>query len=539
MVNLNAHLEQLNSVLDRWKSSSNFTSQNHLIQIAQQKIADLLKFPSDGSKKELENSIQKIVDVIGKDVEIVSLMSSILPNPAKRPKVSFELVICSDLIVPDHNGAISEHLLNAVEKLRLVIASRELMRGDGISPEIKNQHIARLKTFEGAYRFFQRGELFLLIPKILMPYTNPLKSFKVLDFNADGSLVPSTLNDALSKPEGQPTLEDLKGMFSTAPYLEKMIWMAGHGSSQTVCGMDEKTYKELLSFFDRQKCCALTLHTCSGGGASSMFSIPLESEEPHRFPIIVHSIGDYKVTSQPCERNLGDYFKKLSLFIENETPTLHNLRKVVKTYQKDFTNLTKVYFPHAKGSPGGFRPLDETGESFTITYVLAKGRQITGQKIEVYNKQFLNILPLSITAPLVFHRGDPILLSMVPDQAEHFIHTIELSNKSPQEYLKSFFDLHKSHTPSLRKKFTILRLQKGDDVIGPVYIYLNKDFIEMHGSSVLVHYGFQGKYYKDCGKGAQEIPEWRLLWDEKGNMIWGYHVSEESIRVSSGGQESI
>ena len=58
----------------------------------------------------------------------------------------------------------------------------------------------------------------------------------------------------------------------------------------------------------------------------------------------------------------------------------HNAIKITyeeSAFLKRSTSLEKVYFPHSGNSPGGFRPIDETSDGSSLSYVQAKQHKIS------------------------------------------------------------------------------------------------------------------------------------------------------------------
>ena len=134
-------------------------------------------------------------------------------------------------------------------------------------------------------------------------------------------------------------------------------------------------------------------------------------------------------------------------------------------------NLPKVYFPHSKDSPGGFRPVEDTSEALSLTYARlrnakihqdlekAKGLDPLFEGLTIENKGYLEVHPLIVDIPLIFQGDNPLLLSMIPGAGYHYIHSIELTKNCRENtiylYLNAHFGMYETYKTSAEKTFFI------------------------------------------------------------------------------------
>ena len=363
---------------------------------------------------------------------------------------------------------------------------------------------------------FQKGEFILFLPKELHPEltTNPSSALRALDF--DPALKQIEVEEAFSEPEKGANLNDFIHLFSEKPQLQKLFYFAGHGSAETVGALKSAHYQRFLSFLDQQGCRGLTISSCSSGGESSLlahgdgeghFDDP---QAGHRFPIIVRSVGDFPTKLQKVEHDLKSYFNELTLFLEEKPSTLPHLRDVIQKVEskgtKNPTNLVKVYFPHGKGIPGGFRPLDETAEGYSLTFNVVQGQRLRSHQwrspdpetlenlhplssptatLHIEGKLYLEVHTLVTNIPIQFEEQNPKILSMTPGNSHHLFKSIELYKTPPLEYLKESMEFYETLKGKTSKGFFIGHLSTGSDTLEEVALCLSPNGCFAHLKGLL------------------------------------------------------
>lgn len=145
--------------------------------------------------------------------------------------------------------------------------------------------------------------------------------------------------------------------------------------------------------------------------------------------------------------------------------------------KKNFRNLSQVYFPCAKDSPGGFRAIGECGESFALTYLQLQKAKLSSVLIQptiIDHKRFLELHPIVIDIPIAFNITNPHLLSMIPGQAQHYLQQVSLHNLLPYEYIKNSVALYTEAKIGVNKAFFIGKLISPTQTLEQIVLLLGK-----------------------------------------------------------------
>jgi ankyrin repeat protein len=405
----------------------------------------------------------------------------------------------------------------------------------------------------------EHGEEFLVfLPKSLKPEYSGMEKLRALDFATDGSLGQTTLSKAFERPKRGGNIQAFFRLFTPTPQLDKLFYTAGHGNDSSVAALNHQDYKAYLDFLEQQLCKGLIISSCYSGGETSLLAMPKKNEKEvasfdddpknHTFTTLVRSIGDFPTLSyQEAEENLGEFYDNVSAFLESSTPkTLAHFRHVLEKVEKEKTkadiNLVKIYFPHSKGTSGGFRSVGEHGKGFALTYHLLKRRELESKKIqgltepnklqviEVENKSLVEVHPLVTELPLVFKGPPPVLLSMIPGDAHHTIKSIAVEEGSSEQFINKTIDFHKNNFISASKGFFVGSITSTDQQYHEVALYISPDRCHCV-------YRQGDAYFLSDGTTTRSITPFQHALAVR-EIAAATTPDEQAIRSSSAGQES-
>ncbi len=441
-----------------------------------------------------EGQLEKIESI---KQRLLKLQSSVETQESLREKkVSYEEIVTiayfCDLHIPDHNGAISWSLKQAMTQGIPLITTRSLLLGKERSSDHEfkaiDYFLAMQKVIlenKDKWDIYQNGEAFVFIPHTIFPELKGVKKLEAFDFRTDGLLKKSSVEAIFEKAATKSTIHDVIDLFSNESKVDSIFYVVGHGGAESVAALNEQDYRTFLNFLYHRRCKGLAISSCASGGKSSLMNIPeqrfsdqagfLDQQKSHPFPILVRSIGDFLTyTEQPAELDLRSFLDEFNSFIHGphiKQRLCQNLKNVEKGHKKTFQNLVKFYPAHSAGIPGGFRPADEDGTAFALTYnamrkseieaVISKDRakMFEPAKIIVKEARILEIHPLVTPLPLFFEGVNPILLSMTPGSGHHFVKALELQfsffTSTPLYFLKKTIDYHKKDFRHANKGFFI------------------------------------------------------------------------------------
>lgn len=415
----------------------------------------------------------------------------------KTPSVDMNLAFMCDLDAPDHNGAIASAVINGLRSKVPFVTTRSLLLGVNINEKVKtlnSLNIERLILENAAgWTIFQEnsehGEEFLVfVPKPTAGEKEAAELLKSLDFKGDGTLKKITARQALTPPIAKAQIDSFFNLFTDSPTKSKLIYIGGHGGVGSPAGLSKENYEKYLQFMKKQNCLGMSVCSCYSGGQSTLIHTKqakaeyLAKENTYyrgspevqalKFPVIMRSIGDFPTFSgQEAEADFSAYFSELSQYLESgsgETipALLDAVNRAEKGKNKTVVNLSQVFFPSDEDSPAGFRPIGEGNESYSLTYNRLQGERILMKQnasdakgIVCENKQLLELHPLLVNCPMVFQGKNPILLSMIPGNAQHYIEKIQLAEGDIKSFLGEVADFYITNTIGVNKAFYIGELK--------------------------------------------------------------------------------
>ena len=528
-----------------------------------QTVHQTLNLYADGRLEKIESIKHKILDL----QSIVEIHPVFKINPPLEDVVG--IAYFCDLQVPDHNGGIGWSMRQAIMQNIPFVTTRSMLHASGRVGEdglkaldnfMKMQKI--IYSCRNKWDIYQNGEVFVFIPLIAFRYLKCTDRLEALDLRSDGKLKRCPVEAIYEKAPVKSTIHDVIDVFASQATAKTIFYAFGHGGSNFVAALCEEDYRIFLDFLSGRHCKGLVISSCCAGGKSSLLNIKeklgdgpagfLDQQKSHPFPILVRSFGDFTTyTEQPAEVDLREFLDEFSCFVQGKQ-TFSQLRQVIRNIEsgqkKDFVNLIKFYPAHSAGIPGGFRPLNESESAFSLTYnevkkaeigpVISKNFKGTSNpgSIIVRNAGMLEIHPLVISLPIVFEKHNPVLFSMTPGHAHHFIkaltHTHSFSVRSPLDFIRKTIDYHKKDFRYASKGFFIGEIRCNDKALTGVALKLTPQ------EAICTGKGEDGNYFFSTD-GKAPIVITPFLHGMICHEIMQTTRSEEKAIISmSGGQES-
>ena len=457
------------------------------------------------------------------------------------PKIGVKIAFFSDIDSPDHNGVITASLVRAFESRVPFITTKsvflELGRTDDFNFGLREDTLTREGRNWVIYEQIhpEHGAGFL----VFIPIVGEMEDIDILqlfDLATDGTLKRITSLDVFSPPEQKTKFDAFGALFTKTPRHSKLIYLNGHGGfGSPVAALSSENYTKFLSLLSEQKCQGLIISSCYSGGRSALVHIDQEV----KFPVITHSIGDTPSTGeQPALHRLSSYFDAFARFVESGNGmTILKFRELLQKIEgneageKNSVNHIQIYFPASKDSPIGFRPVGEGGDSFSLTYQVLRKETIEQSKIQI-TQHFLEVHPVMIDVPLIFENQNPIMLSMVPGHAHHYIKEIRLKKNTLRLFLDENGLWAKQAGLEANKLFLIEKFiadnQSWDDVA---------IFFDQKGQRSL--YLENGQHYSHSSDQMEPIPISDFEYGIRLNhWLDETKASKQAIRQGMGGQQS-
>lgn len=516
-----------------------------------------------GSKDNLEK-IQTIKQKI-LNIEASVAAAPFLQETKISPKV-VPIAFYSDITATDHNGAINGFFNKGFEQGLPSIVPRSVLTAMGSETDefIRkfNKTESLLLKNQDQWQIYEKGEMLVFIPREFFPDKTDEERLQAFDLRTDGSLKKISVKEAMQAPKGPCDIQALFDLFVEEPKVNKLFYIAGHGNATHVAGLNEQEYTKVLSFLEPH-CKVLTVTSCSSGGKSSLLNIPEKDlpqienfqnqETPHSFHTIVRSINDFTVLAgQSAEANVMEYLQELSKFVDDtKAQTPANLRIIIEKVEgnkgKADRNLMQFYPAHSSGVPGGFRPIDEGGRGFSITYAMVQKAKIAPvihdkraeklpqePSITVSQGKILELHPLVLDVPITFVKNNPVLLSMTPGGGHHFIKALNLSKTEtliPLDYIKNTIDFYKDSNFRYGAKGFFIGEINSEKKFNDVAFYISPS-----GAKCVWR---EGDQYYLSHDGVKKDPISKLLHSIiSAEIVGATRSTEKAIRATSAGQEN-
>lgn len=413
-----------------------------------------------------------------------------------RPEIApidMYLAFLCDVDCPDHNGAINGRIPQMLYSGIPFVTTSSLLCARGNTPDSEENQLMNesvLLRYSPSWSIYRSttpgGKNFLVfIPKASASEDESRELLAAYDFNSDNLEKISVLEALI--PQDKVDFTAFPKLFTANPSKNKLVYIAGHGGVGNPAGLTASNYEMLLQVLDEQKCRGMTESSCYSGGESTLLHVDKakatyekqkeadiagKPAEPStlKFPVIMRSIGDFVSYSEKTE-NFKSYFSELESFLESgRGETVAGMRSTIRKAggareSKSDESLAQVFYPSGADSPAGFRPIGEKGESFSLTFVrlqqeklLAKQLASKTDSIVVDNKKYLEIHPLVVETPLLFQKENPILLSLIPGTAHHYLKSVQLAVGSIEDFLKKNAKFYQDAEVGVSKGFYMAKL---------------------------------------------------------------------------------
>lgn len=566
---LSIGLSQLNSLSDKLtKSGLPADKRQKILNKLTEKIHDLrIHIPTNlaanhSAKHEIAKSLEKIDTVLGNDFSSSTRELRNEINTIRLQVVGLQLGCFFDFTGPDFNGLITLGMVESIHMELPFVATRSLLRGDALNetnPMMSDFLYNVLVNTQKDWDIFiqedmKEGEgLVLFIPKSLHSDKIPSEKLKALDFNTDGTLKPAKIFDVLAKTGKNGNAKSLATLFAEEPTVSKTVILNGHGNAQTIGGLNQSDLQLFRSVLDKQNVKGMLIISCMSGGASS-----LQLNEVHtNYPIILRSVGDFTTERSYVWGNKGIKSEYTDSIASSRrilaqlplTSTYKNYSQLIdkednsdKSNQKLLQNYVTVYLPSSPSVPDGFRAIDEQGGSnYILTIQKLRRKQIktvmdrnhkapkSENTIKIKDSHALQLYPQVITVPIVITGKYPILLSMVPGNAHHYIESIEADEGTLQKFFAATENFYQKNQLSTQKAFFINRINTGSQQYQEV-VFAKLDIL-------IALYKKKGRYVQRVGDTVGEIDafSYSLM---KNLIISATQPSKQALASATANQES-
>ncbi len=467
-------------------------------------------------------------------------------NPAVyRFKIDFKWMMFLDIDFPDDTGHLCKSIAYYFERKVPFITTRSILSAHHVDEE--NDRVAIRKELEKAvfdsqeeWSIYQQHdptyghEFILFLPKKFSG-----RSLESLDLAVDGSLKPISVVEAFRGPERRASLDAFFHLFSSSPpKLNTLFDLEGHGHQTKVGGLSKENCLRLLDFFERRRCKGFVIRSCNSGGESSLF---LCRGRKRSFPIIVGSIGDFEIYGgQEAEKKVDLFLDELATFLETGDQTTVKLRHVFNRVEKGVKakhpfNLAKVNFMHTSHSLEGFKPIGESDQGESLTYLVARRAQLCSSKLSI-NKTYLHLHPQVTSVPIEWEQTNFVLHSMIPGNGRHLLRSLKLSSGTTEDFIKRMCEAyHPKFLMLVCKGFFIGSLQSKIDEeneLNEVVIYISPF------NKPRCLYRKKDIYYLTEGETTHPLTPFQHALYVK-EVERRTEPKAEALRLSTGGQEEI
>lgn len=403
--------------------------------------------------------------------------------------------IC-DIDCDDFNGSFHTALQQIIEDGIPFITTRTILKNSGsknsrLSDHLENQFFMKkgLQKWEIYEQKHLESEGFLVcIPESFYPHLSSFDKLDYFGFDPD-VLKPIPLEDAFKSRIKNYTFKPFIDLFTGLGKEAISFYLCGHGGSGYIGGLSKDNFMQFTSWLNNIKCKSLIISSCYAGGKSllnlwkpAVQSFDLE-ETPIKYPILVENIGDltsFMDTSFSFKKVLNAITSGL-----NATPSkqlfaiqqnLKNLSRIPHCSHNNF----QIFFPHSGPTISGYKAIDEFNEGFVLNYNKIKARQLNSFKkkirayflLELEKKLYLNVqfIPL----PILFKECNPLLISLIPGNANHFFHSIYLEKIALVDYWKNVASFYEEGDLDASKAFFINKVKNGKQTYKKVVFHQHK-----------------------------------------------------------------
>lgn len=349
-------------------------------------------------------------------------------------------------------------------------------------------------------------------------------------------LVPITYEEVLKGPHDPYQFEALEPLLSGPATHDKLFSIHAHGSIGQLLSLNQNQIHLIMSLLENQRCRAADFGTCYAGGQSTLQLLSQDSEMPApSFPLIVRSIGDYSTYSGQIDDRLAPFFKELETVMRQHAgETGAAFRKAIMKFENESVkrpvNQIQVYFPQGKQARQGFRSINESATSASVTIHTLRKAQVAKSPLSFNHIAHLTIYPTAIDAKIAITGPSPALLSTIPGQARHAIQEIEMKESTFLEFMNAQFAFYENEV-GVNKAFFIEKMVCKDGVYEKVIVLCE----EKRAPRIL--YQRNGRHYLAVEKKKPITPfKWAV---ETSRAYRITKPASEALRLATAGQQSV
>lgn len=551
--NIRQKIEQILTLLHQTQNASN---KRHIVKLIKCVDKEIIQSCRDNGGK-IHRTLKRVENILkGSSVEKIK---------SDTQKTNIQIAFIGDIDCPDHNGAMHNIVATAFMDKVPFITTKSILLGLGnsklgkmrnstlswdFSKELLMKESPPWRIYEQAHTQYGSEFVIFLPPTSFSSEDNDQQILQSFDFVIDGSIKRIPIEEAFSFPQQHPQIEGFISLFNQDPQHPKIFFLAGHGGVGKPAALAGENYKKMLSFLSTQKCNGLALQSCFSGGKSSLLHLKNNKQEFDEltencsFPVIIHSIGDFPTNGfSPSLQKLSEFLNAFTLTLESRKAVTSNSMKqaiqaIEKNELKSEVNYIQMYLPTTGDSPGGFRPLIEKDDCFSLSYqAIQKAHLGTRNPQEeedpltptiLTNRNVVAIHPVVCQVALLLESEKPILISMIPGDSCHFIQEINLESQKISSFLSGNENFNRINKLDVCKVFFLKKLTDSIEELEDVVIKFNKD--EMS-------YIFKKNegYYLNSENTPLTALEYGLLLNEWRSDA---HSSNQAIKTQTGGQQS-
>lgn len=396
-------------------------------------------------------------------------------HPIKQ-KVDVSILFLNDIDEPDKSGSMQPQVRFALLQEIPCIVSCASFLGTNFHGDL-NRTLnrvfglkAELQKVNNKWEIYSDGKYLVFLPKTNSTDSSLLKKY---DLNQSGALKAISIDEIFQGKAQKPDIDSFFDLFQTVPSKNKVFYIIGHGGMKGgTCGFSTSHYNKWLDFLGKQQCKGLAAISCRAGEKLSQLNE--QRTEEHKslpsflrpknvsFPILVQSYAAMPTHAEAQKKVL----QGLVDFVENAKG--HNLRQFKALVRKN--NLItergteekiKISLP-SDTEETEFYPLNHENDQLVLTDVFLKSlakKTSTEIKLPLSTRTIALHCAVSNVSIKLFEDAcslktkdfydalpsDPLLVSMRPGNAHHFIRSFSSCNSS-EDHMKTLSNFyHDSH----------------------------------------------------------------------------------------------